>query len=227
MNRGVEEPHTEATRGRSDLSLEEMRVRLEHRVKLTYHSRLQTAKRMQARSITWNTLLVASALTVTIISIVQLVEPDSYGPRGPVALVLVGIASLVASLLVTSANYSARSEVFFRGYRELQRLWAEVARAGQISKSALANLENQYQQLLDKLPNHSEADFRIAFPPTLTRKDKAESGEQSAPFESLTMGPYLAAKTRVYASNMFTFLPVLISMSLFIFLAPATTWLLS
>lgn len=223
MNTGPAGAQTEIFRGRSDLNLDEKKKKLEHRVKHTYHARLQTAKRMQIRTVAWNTFLVASSIITTIVAIVLLEDPLAYGPRGPIMMVIVGIATFAASLLVTTSNYSARAETFFRGYRDLQRLWAEVASWDHPTKKHLDKLEDRYQQLLDELPNHSEADYLIAMlqiakrskPSGTLYPDKTETPSQRA----------FSDKLKVFASRGFTILPFVLAFCMCVLLVPTIAWL--
>lgn len=214
--------NTESSQGRPDPKLQDRVDTLTHRVKFTYYSRLQTAKRLQTRTLTWNMFLVVSALVTTIISVVLLVDPSAYGNQGGAAIVILGIATLVASLLVTTANYSARSEIFFRGYRDLQRLWVKLDTQNISEDKTFRKFENRYQQLLDDLPNHSESDFITAKKYLNKRETTYTSSSDTRTSQKYST---FVDSIKVYSSVSFTYLPVFLSLLLIILLIPTIIWL--
>ncbi|MCS3429034.1 hypothetical protein M2388_002713 [Leucobacter aridicollis] len=230
MNNGTSRSHTEETRGRLDPS--SSTSSLEWRVERTYRARLETSKRMRARALTWNTLLVTSSTVTTVISIILLADPLAYGANGSALLVVVGVLAFAASLLVTSANHAARAETFFRGYRDLQRLWVKVCSSIETNSDAPERLEEEYQQLLDQLPNHSTADHLTADRKRMAQLEQDGHGgtqdEDSAPKKKRTWSAIRKSASEigtVFLSNALTFLPIGVSAALVLLLIPAVGWL--
>lgn len=220
MNSGALEPHTEGPRGRPE-PVGSGISNLEWRIKWTYRARLETSKRMHDRSLTWNSLLVTASTVTTIISIVLLADPLAYGSRGSVFVVVAGVLTLATSLLVTSANYAVRAQTFFRGYRDLQRLWVDVSQADGEDGDEQRKLEERYQQLLDQLPNHSEADYLVA-------KSKQPHSPESKIEERTFRGVRVATTNcfKIWRSKLATLLPVGISALMLLLLTPTVVWLL-
>lgn len=155
---------------------------LEGRSYSTYRARLEAAKRLTRRNHAWNALLVSFATSTTISSIALLVDGNVYGKYGSLLLVCLGVLSLVASMTVTSLNYSGRAKDMFANYRKLQRLSAHLERirlSGTITDAALvAEFSESYQELLDGSENHTSADFRRA---GLSRRDSSLGVTQDSP----------------------------------------------
>lgn len=215
MKHGTNKFYTEIFRGRPDtLSLI---ADFEHRIKYTYLSRLNMAKRLQTRNATWNTFLISSSLITTIISVVLLVDTTVYGPQGAALVVLAGLATFAASLSVTSANYAARTEILNRTYRELQRLWAAVSQTSKITHKDYLDLENRYQRILDESPNHSEADYAKVLR-DINRKNRSKNPDQ---IRKITPG----MKFSEFISATLTFLPIGLSIMFSLLLIPAIKWL--
>lgn len=144
---------------------------LEGRSYSTYRARLEASKRLTRRNHAWNALLVSFATSTTISSIALLVDGNVYGRYGDLLLVCLGVLSLVASMTVTSLNYSGRAKDMFANYRKLQRLSAALERI-RLSGTApnavtVTELSDSYQELLDGSENHTSADFRRAGLPLL------------------------------------------------------------
>lgn len=139
---------------------------LEGRSYSTYRARLEAAKRLTRRNHAWNALLVSFATSTTISSIALLVDGNVYGRYGDLLLVCLGVLSLVASMTVTSLNYSGRAKDMFANYRKLQRLSVHLERirlSGTAPNAAtVTELSDSYQELLDGSENHTSADFRRA-----------------------------------------------------------------
>lgn len=136
---------------------------LERRSYLTYMGRLRASNRLAFRNRAWNATLIAASGAVTVASVALLVYPDIYGRPGPTLLVLVSILALIASLVTSSLNYSARSRDMFRNYRRIQALSAEVERTGRLAQPTLAiveELNRRYDALLDESENHTTADHK-------------------------------------------------------------------
>jgi len=156
----------------------------------SYKSRLRAAERLQARQRAWNTCLLALSIATTIASIALLTDSMMYGKAGPTVLVCVSVLGLVSSLAVAGLNYGVRSRDMFMNYRGLQRLSVEaesLQEAGEdVDGELVARLSQKHDALLDDSENHTEADFRNAFPvadasPWPVRKSAA-----------LTVLPYVA-----------------------------------
>ncbi|WP_341954562.1 SLATT domain-containing protein [Microbacterium sp. LWH13-1.2] len=201
---------------------------LSRRIQRTYKSRVETARRHQKRGNYWNFALVVASLTGTSVAVVSLTDPSVYGERGSALMVVLGIVTLVVSVLVTSAQFQVQAEKFFHAYRSLQKLWV----ASDLAKRSLTDtrerneradeIDRDYQSVLDDTDNHSPADFFKAFPGELKRNKP--SGVD--PADRLSIVAFSKRKLIVLGSNIFTFLPVLGSIALLLLLTPAAKWLL-
>lgn len=91
------------------------------------------------------------------------------------AAVVLSLATLVLSLIVTALNYAARSRDLFHGFRAVQKVSARLELlklrqdvAPEELETAGATLEAKYQEALDQSENHSSLDFYRSRP---VRKD--------------------------------------------------------
>jgi hypothetical protein len=121
------------------------------------------AKRLSMRSYTWNAALVALSLASVVAGAALLQEGQLYGPNGDTGMLLLGILVLVASLMVSTANYGDRARMAFENYRALQRLSTELeARVlhgvRRRQRAIYIEFDKRYQDLLDTSSNHSHAD---------------------------------------------------------------------
>ncbi|NYF09353.1 hypothetical protein HDC94_000509 [Leifsonia sp. AK011] len=191
----------------------------------------------------WNAVLVTSAVVLAINGVIQIIAPEIFGSRGATMFAVVSILTLVNSLLVASANYPVRALQYFRAYRDLQRFWAELDSTSVRRMPDLANWEARYQRLLDEVPNHTQADFRVAFPPRLraywawkdrrARSRLGARGSSRPPYvateshELLLLGPWAFARLRVLSSWAFTYLPLALAVLVALTLIPTVRWFLS
>jgi hypothetical protein len=139
---------------------------LANRVERTYWARREMARRLQNRGMYWNVALVSLALSASLAGVAQLREPNLYGANGDVAMLILGIFSLVASLMVATSSYAERARLAFENYRTLQRLSTELEAAVSVTQlSARASrrlyekFDQRYQDILDTSNNHEPADF--------------------------------------------------------------------
>jgi hypothetical protein len=168
---------------------------------------------------------VVAAVVTTSASIVSLVDPEALGARGAVVLAIAGVLTLVASLLVTSADYSARSERFFRAYRSLQALSTKVEfEASHLEGDEKAvrarELDFEYQAILDTTGNHSPADHFKANPPVL-------AGSRGAGTSDDAVGPVRFAAVWVQRafSSLATILPLALAVASVALATPMIRWL--
>lgn len=202
---------------------------LEQRLSKTYKARVHTARRYQLRGNYWNVALVIASLTTTTVSIVNLVSEEVYGDRSGALLVVLGVVTLVVSVLVSSAQFGVNAEKFFRAYRGLQKLWVEAHRADLTIRdfgeraSKAEKIDADYQEILDDTGNHSPADFYRAFPAVWVLGKKAK-----APGKSDVVGgfEYLKRRGIVASSSLFTWFPVLLALAMLALLIPAVMWFL-
>src|ERR1043165_8227776 len=145
-----------------DIELRAAVKRLENRSYTTYKARLKTHQRLIRRSNSWNASLIALATSTTISSVGLLVNKGMYGAGGDALMVVLAILSLVASLVVSSVNYGARSRAMEANYKKIQQisLLAETPsltnpEARQRFREALKECE----MAVDSAENHSEADY--------------------------------------------------------------------
>jgi hypothetical protein len=133
-----------------------------------YLARLQLAKRLQLRSRLWSAALVALSIASATVSVAMLVEPSLYGKHGNVFWCAIGILTLAASLIITSAAYGEQAARCFVAYRQFQRISVDAYYASETVHSVrrrrriFGELNQEYQSLLDRTPNHSQADYARA-----------------------------------------------------------------
>lgn len=148
----------------SEVSRDEL-SKLHKRVARTYHAHLSMAKRLQRRDRLWNAALIVLSCVSVIAAVALLSDDKIYGERGDLLWATIGIVTLAVTLVVTNADYRVRSSNAFTEYRQLQRLWVDLDRAASRLNGAAERLvaadelDARYQKLLDKIPNHSGADF--------------------------------------------------------------------
>lgn len=226
MNIGDLDPQTGDSQGRLSPASTQTVTGLAHRVKYTFYSRLHTAKRMQRRALTWNAFLVISSIVTAMVSIVLLEDPTAFGPKGQVMLVIVGVGTLSASLLVTSSNYSAKAEMYFRGHRDLQTLWNDLDHSQNMSEDEAKNFEDRYQQILNELPNHSDADYQKAKIDILKseRNGSQNSSNDTNDQANEKYKPSIIAKVSLFVSSAFTYLPIGLSIAFLGLLVPMMIW---
>lgn len=199
---------------------------LERRLQRTYKSRVQTARRYQARGNNWNLALVLASLTTAAVSVVALSSSTVYGDRSEALLVVLGIVTLVVSVLVTSAQFQVHAEKFFRAYRTIQKLWVEADMQSRAlvdpapRNSAAERIDADYQSVLDDTNNHSPADFFKAFPGV--RESSAAAAAEKA--DLVSSREYWRRKVIVWASDIFTALPVFLALGMLLLLVPAVVW---
>lgn len=200
---------------------------LERRLERTYKSRVETARRYQARGDNWNLALVLASLTTAAVSVVALSSSNVYGDRSEALLVVLGIVTLVVSVLVTSAQFQVQAEKFFRAYRTIQKLWVEadlLSRALEdpaSRNSGAERIDAEYQSVLDDTNNHSPADFFKAFPGVRESSPAAATAEKG---DLVTNREFSRRKVIVWASDIFTALPILLALGLLLLLIPAVVW---
>ncbi len=200
---------------------------LERRLQRTYKARVETARRYQARGNYWNVALVLASLTTAAVSVVSITAPDVYGPRGATLMVVLGIVTLVVSVLVTSAQFQVQAEKFFHAYRSLQKLWVSADMESRKlthpsdRNAAAARIDLDYQAVLDDTNNHSPADFYTAFPGVIAT---STAGKSADPSDAVSRREFYRRKIIVWGSNLFTYLPVIMAVGLLLLLVPAVLW---
>lgn len=200
---------------------------LERRLQRTYKARVETARRYQARGNYWNVALVLASLTTAAVSVVSITAPDVYGPRGATLMVVLGIITLVVSVLVTSAQFQVQAEKFFHAYRSLQKLWVSAdMESRKLTRTwdrnaAAARIDLDYQAVLDDTNNHSPADFYKAFPGVIA---SSPAGKTADPSDAVTRQEFYRRKVIVWGSNLFTYLPIIVALGLLLLLLPAVLW---
>lgn len=150
---------------RSDKSSEDALDMLARRAYATYMARLRTANRIRLRGQLWNLPLVTSPVVTLIVAVVSLTAPDVYSDRTDVLLVALSVLTLVASIIVPSANFAVNAERLFTAYRGLQRLSVDLEReckrlrSGWRRNRVAERASHEYQEILDRTQNHSGADY--------------------------------------------------------------------
>ncbi|RCS99781.1 SLATT domain-containing protein [Brevibacterium aurantiacum] len=167
------------SRGRPGIpTSQELLERLQRRVEITRKARHETARRVEVRGKRWDTALVLMALTTSVIAIVSLIESSIYAGKGDLISAVLGIVVLAVSLLVTNANYAAKSTELFRHYQSLQKVSTRIEqnltndRVGHISFYLIDEINREYLHELSTAFNHSTADLYLS----LTVKDRERMG---------------------------------------------------
>ncbi|MFJ4172739.1 SLATT domain-containing protein [Microbacterium sp. NPDC089696] len=197
---------------------------LEHRAYVTYRARLRTANRMRVRGQLWNLPLVTSPVITLIVAIVASAAPGVYSDRTDVLLVALSVLTLVASIIVPTANYAVNAERLFNAYRDLQRISVEIEgdnlrlKNGWSRNRAASRASTQYQEILDKTQNHSSADYWGVVRDQNHNDRRKGNTPQQIPF---------SARVQLFASWSLTALPVAIAVLLLPLLLPAIRWMIN
>ncbi len=145
-----------------DAALNEAVATLNSRSYKTYMARLKAFERLGRRNNSWNASLISLATATTIASIGLLVDDKMYGRGGDALLVALAVLSLVASLVVSSVNYGARSRAMEASYKRIQQLSLAAESFFISSESAtresLLDLRKEYGIAVEFSENHSDAD---------------------------------------------------------------------
>lgn len=128
---------------------------------ITYQSRIKASERLARLNAIWNLALMVSAVSVTITSVVLLVDDGALGIKGTVVLTCASIITLFISVAVSGMNLSGKSRDMFTSYRRIQRLSAQAEREAveDPCSRALASLASDYDDLLDNSDNHALCDY--------------------------------------------------------------------
>lgn len=195
---------------------------LARRTYQTYLIRLKTANRTRLRGQLWNIPLVTSAVVTLIVAVVSLNSPGVYNDRTEVLLVALSVLTLVASIIVPSANYAVNAERLFSAYRGLQRLSVDLERESMRLRMArtrnrlAARASHEYQEILDRTQNHSGADYW-----SVIRAQNAQQRVKGGPIVSIPASGH----AQMVASWCLTALPVVLAVALLPLLWPAILWM--
>jgi hypothetical protein len=195
---------------------------LARRTYVTYLARLRTANRTRLRGQLWNLPLVTSPVVTLIIAVVSLNAPGVYSDRTELLLVVLSVLTLVASIIVPSANYAVNAERLFTAYRGLQRLSVDLERESKRLRSGwrrnrvAARASHEYQEILDRTQNHSGADhWGVVRSQNIARRANGES-RVKIPF---------SGHAQLVASWILTALPVALAVALVPLVIPAIAWM--
>jgi len=218
--------------GRANLTQNEPLQELARRFERTYLARMKMAQRLQNRGSYWNGALISLAVSSSISSVSLLVNPRLYGSAGPLALVIIGIFTLVASLIVANADYAGRARHAFDTYRAIQRLSVRAAAQASVrpwSKSKLrkiyASLDDPYQDVLDKSDNHSAADFARAIHSRPKRRTDVSGAKTPVGVQVVSRSTMLLRHTQVFGSTVVTCLPLALTVGACLSLLPVAVWI--
>lgn len=195
---------------------------LTRRTYATYLTRLRTANRTRLRGQLWNLPLVTSPVVTLIVAVVSLSAPQVYSDRTDLLLVVLTVLTLVASIIVPSANYSVNAERLFAAYRGLQRLSVDLEREskrlrlGWRRNQVAARASHEYQEILDRTQNHSGADYWGV----VRSQNASRRADGAAPVKIPFSG-----RTQLVASWCLTALPVALAVALLPLLVPAIGWM--
>lgn len=195
---------------------------LARRTYTTYLARLRTANRTRLRGQLWNLPLVTSPVVTLIVAVVSLNAPDVYSDRTDLLLVVLSVLTLVASIIVPSANYAVNAERLFTAYRGLQRLSVDLEREskrlrlGWRRNRVAARASHEYQEILDRTQNHSGADhWGVVRSQNVGRRAKGD----------LVVKIPFSGYAQLVASWSLTALPVALAVALVPLLYPAIAWM--
>lgn len=206
---------------------------LARRVERTYWARREMAKRLALRGTSWNAALVSLSLASVLAGAALLQQRDLYGPYGDTGMLLLGILTLVASLMVSTASYSDRARLAFDNYRALQRLSTELEEnvlhgSGFRRRAAYRRFDRRYQDLLDSSSNHITADHARNFRSALRRgKSTDGTAQDRSDQEVLRLGKLVErrlSQAATFAMNLFP--TVLIGVAVAVMI-PTLVWLVS
>lgn len=127
----------------------------------TYQARLCAHQRLAKRNNAWNAALIALATSTTIASIGLLVDKTMYGAGGDALMVSLAVLSLVASLIVSNANYSARARAMEGNYKRIQQISLAAEREMRLGgdPGRIDEIQQEYNVTIDSSENHSTADY--------------------------------------------------------------------
>jgi SMODS and SLOG-associating 2TM effector domain family 5 len=115
------------------------------------------------RNNSWNASLISLATATTAASVGLLVDRKMYGRNGDAIMLVVAILSLVASLVVSSANYGARARSMEASYKKIQEVAATAENLrnepGPVDYKRYLELHREYQIAIESSENHTSADY--------------------------------------------------------------------
>lgn len=173
--------------------LEDRRAKLSTRYRKTFKARLEMEKRLIKQQ-----KLLERGITFTSSSMIMVTLLNLHDPTGPfrnvsLVLALLSFITLIGSLLLSAARLPERRIEAFQTYRAVQKLRVKVDQLPYRKcpcswDEVLAEIEAEYESLIDSSENHTEADhFRALIADR--RADAFESisaadpkqGEETAP----------------------------------------------
>lgn len=132
----------------------------------TYLARLRMSKRLQAMANWWNAAQFTLSTALVTVAIVFLGFPSANTKFLQVFLVALSVLALVVSLTVTYLDFAGRAQKTVMNYRALQafsvRTESIVDSHRRIQTSALRDLQDEYDRLLDSSENHSHSDHFLS-----------------------------------------------------------------
>lgn len=143
--------------------LENRRTKLSSRYRKTFKARLEMEKRLIKQQ-----KLLERGITFTSSSMMIVTLLNLYDPTGPfrnvsLVLALLSFITLIGSLLLSAARLPERRIEAFQTYRAVQKLRVEADQLPYRKcpcswDEALAQIEAEYESLIDSTENHTEAD---------------------------------------------------------------------
>lgn len=126
----------------------------------TYKARIRATERLQSNNSHSQFLLVWYALISTILSIVSIRYPQLLGNNTDIFSVVMSVALLVVSLMVSNADYRGRSINMRKNYLDMQHFYNSL-----LSKSLISPTQemiNKYTVLLNDCENHLSLDDKYS-----------------------------------------------------------------
>lgn len=189
----------------------ERRQDLERLTYLNYLARLEASKRLSKMDSFWTTSLSVASATLVMTSVASLTYRDRLGTATSFANTALSIAILVMTLIATNASYARRSRDMFYNYRALQQLSRTTQLLAEDDGNAamsLANLEREYQGLLDS-ENHETRDYMSAIRSLKDRGQTRVCGQEMSEIKTPKSPLYIRCGPQtLVATFMFTALAV-------------------
>ena len=143
--------------------LEKRRERVERRSYASYRCRQIASERLDRLHFGWSTGLAITSAIVLIVGILAIGYSETLSLPTDLLSVSLSLAILIFSLVISQRNYGARSRDLFENYRVLQRISIDAERldssqASELLDYRLSELEERYQEALDRSENHTSLD---------------------------------------------------------------------
>lgn len=124
----------------------------------TYKARIQAHHRLEWLEKHSQFILVWYAILSAVLSIVTLRFPKVLGDNTDIVAVILSVALLGISLIVSNLDFRGRAIAMRRNYIALQRLYFDITTSQQLSLEQ----KEKYFNLLNEVENHRDIDDKIS-----------------------------------------------------------------